>query len=44
MIQEGINSDDQQEERKQDSERKPLRFLAGRSGVSGQAVVPAPTN
>ena len=27
-IQEGIDSNDQQEENQQDSERKPLRFLA----------------
>ena len=44
MIQEGIKSGDQEEERQQDSERKPLRFLARRSGVSSPGVVPEPTN
>ena len=44
MIQEGIQSGDQEEERQQDSERKPLRFLARRSGVSSPGVVPEPTN
>ncbi len=44
MIQEGIKSGDQEEEGQQDSERKPLRFLAGRSGASGPAVVSSPTD